>query len=254
MPSQFPGKIRTFAKNRLKSILDGYGYSIVNNNYNYTAASRLDFILKQLFSGGSQSPLLFDVGANIGKSTIHFKSLFPDSKVYCFEAVPDTYLILASNLNRLTDVTLYNLALGATEETRRIFLREDNQWNSLIPEINQYLQGQNCPSVEVSISTIDKIMADNSIKVIDLLKIDTEGYETEVLRGARSAFEMGGVRSVLLEVGFDKSQLQHSFYLDIFGQLDELGFRFQGIYEPSYDKNNSIDFANAFFYRGNSLG
>jgi len=253
MPSPLLKQMLKLAKSLVRSTLRASGYTIVNNDYNHTSTTRLDFILKNAFSGDSNELLIFDVGANVGLTTIHFKSLFPLARVYSFEAVPSTCLTLASNLERSENVSWHNLALGAKDGICRIYLREDSQWNSLVPAINKFLENQRGEAVDVRVTTIDNFMANHAIDKIDLLKIDTEGYEMEVLKGASGALERGVVRSVLLEVGFDRQQLQHTHYIDIFTYLDEHGFRFEGLYEMSFDERNNIDFANALFYRGESL-
>ena len=252
MPSLLPGKIRSVVKDGIKTLLRHSGYTIIRNEQRHTSAEHLDFILKQFLSESLPAPLIFDVGANVGMTATRFKKLFPESRLYCFEPVPSTCSALSSNLSKLKNVSVYNLALGASEEVRQIFLREDTQWNSLVPEINEYLRQQDCQAVEVTVSTIDSFIEANSIQKIDLLKIDTEGYETEVLKGAKCAFERGAIDAILLEVGFDRSQLQHSYYLDVFRHLEERGFCFKGLFEMSFCGRNNIDFANALFYRGTS--
>ena len=248
-----PLNILKSAKNRIRSLLNRCGYTVVKNDYNCSSLTRLDFVLKQALGKDGTSLVLFDVGANIGLTTIHFRSLFPQARIYCFEAVPDTCLSLASNLNQMEHVSWYNLGLGSSEQVCRVYLREDNQWNSLVPAINEYLGQDDGAAVDVVVTTIDRFMAKYAIDRIDLLKIDTEGYEMEVLKGAKGAFDRGVVQAVLLEVGFDRTQLQHSYYLDLFRYLDECGFRFQGLYQVSFDQRNNIDFANALFYKGSSF-
>ena len=249
MPHTLSPGYRHGLKNILKSLLHRAGYSLVRDDLNWQSPSGSDHILKQVIGDPATPPLIFDIGANNGRTTTRFKRLFPSASIYAFEPVDTTFSELARNTGHLTDVRSYLLAIGSDEGVSRIYLRENNEWNSLVPQINDYLREQNRPFVEVPRTTIDRFIETNSITHIDILKIDTEGYEIEVLKGARSAFDAGLIGAVYLEVGFDRTQLQHSFYLDVLETMDRLGFRFRGFFELSFENGARLDFANALFTR-----
>lgn len=261
--------LRRRLRGRLRDYLDGLlqraGYSLVHDSVNWQSTRGLDLRLADLLqavsakpaasedaaasSAQSALPVIFDVGANIGRTTSRLKARLPSSRLYCFEPVPATFAELVGNVGRLEGVRPYNLALGADEGTSRIYLRENSEWNSLVPEINDYLRERDCQFVEVDRTTIDHFSQREGIDRIDLLKIDTEGYEREVLRGAAGMIAAGKIGAIYLETGFDRQQLQHSYYLDLLQQLDRDGFRFCGFFEMSIDSGNQLDFANALFVR-----
>jgi len=62
------------------------------------------------------------------------------------------------------------------------------------------------------------------LTTVDILKTDTEGYDMNVLRGAEKALKERRIRVVVTEVGFDKGDLQHSFFGNVYEHLYQLGF------------------------------
>jgi FkbM family methyltransferase len=245
-------RLRHGIRGLFNDLLKRRGYSLVHDSVNWQSTRGLDHRLLSVLARdlpGSGRTVIFDVGANSGTTARRLKTSFPDAQIYCFEPVTETFNQLVGNLKDLRGITPCNLALGADEGTSRIYLRENSEWNSLVPEINDYLRDHQHPFTDVQRTTIDLFSAQHGIERIDLLKIDTEGYEKEVLQGAQQSLGAGLVRAIYLEVGFDRQQLQHSFYLDLLEQMDRLGFRFSGFFEMSIDIENRLDFANALFIR-----
>lgn len=242
-------------KRFLKRLFAVTGYAIVRHEYNCLSTSHLDYVLKQTLPeltpapANPRFPTIFDVGANIGQMTHRLRGVAPTARLYSFEPVSATYEQLVANVEGLDGISCHKIALGERDGSDRIYLRDESQWNSLVPAINAVLREENRQFVPVEVQTLDSFTIANSIDQIDLLKIDTEGYELEVLNGARRLFEEGRIGAVLLEVGFDPEQLQHSYYLDIFRRLDQFGFRFRGLFDLSYDAQGRLDFANALFQR-----
>jgi hypothetical protein len=97
-------------------------------------------------------------------------------------------------------------------------------------------------SEEVETTTIDAIGPDR----IDVLKIDTEGFEIPVLRGAHSMLQRGSIGAVFCEVGFETSNSRNSYIGDVLESLSTLGYEFYGLYDVTHYPNGSqASFANA---------
>lgn len=100
-------------------------------NINYDRYDSLCLLLREIFIDRlyncqlkTRSPLIFDVGSNIGIATLFFKFLYPDSTVYCFEPDPETFSILEKNAkeNNLKDVFLTNAGLSDFTGSSTLFV------------------------------------------------------------------------------------------------------------------------------------
>src|SRR5262245_34082135 len=83
-----------------------------------------------------------------------------------------------------------------------------------------------------------------------LLKLDVQGYELAVLRGA--AATLAFVRAVFTELLFTEFYENQASYLEVMGALDRAGFRFVGMFDSYMDTRTSLPlFANGLFVRAN---
>lgn len=123
-----------------------------------------------------------DVGANIGLMSMHAARLVGDSgAVFSFEPMPDIFAQLKANihLNAARSIRAFNLALGSEPGKLPIFAH---------PEVNRgsstLLTAGATPSHIVAVSTLDAFAVSDIKRRIRMIKIDVEGWELEVLRGA----------------------------------------------------------------------
>jgi Methyltransferase FkbM domain len=95
--------------------------------------------------------------------------------------------------------------------------------------------------VRIQIAPVDDICEQQGITKIDILKTDTEGYDAEVLAGARRMLSEERVRCIMCEVGVlgDK---QHTDFTRVFIFLHRLGFAIAEISESSYFSNYRMHF------------
>jgi FkbM family methyltransferase len=199
-------------------------------------------------TGSAPLRIIFDVGANVGNITKRFARCYPESQIYSFEPVAETYQELCRNTARISNVTRINAACGVTAETRQIAVQRDSEWNSLVPQLNRG-ETAGAAFVNVSVTTIDNFCRDKSILHVDLIKTDTEGFDLEVLQGAREMLSSGSVSVVLSEAGFSKSDLRHTYFFDLFTLLTGYGFKFIGLYNGVLGAVG-LDFCNAMFRYG----
>jgi FkbM family methyltransferase len=150
--------------------------------------------------------VVFDVGANVGEWSYTSLMVAGTLKLYCFEPVEETFLQLTKNLGQ-TGAMLNNVAIADSNGTK-IFnyynknpkLARMSTFYRRSEALEQRLEMQP-KKIEVRVQTLDSFCKDNPILRIDYLKIDTEGSELDVLRGAEGILSRGVVRKLQFEYG-----------------------------------------------------
>jgi FkbM family methyltransferase len=170
--------------------------------------------------------LIFDVGGNVGQSTKGFLVNYPNAAIYSFEPSPNTFSKLRSATQHISRVQAYNLALG----DRAAILRFD--CNNSASESHHIAANQldtTLPSVHVS--TIADFCVEHNISHIDYLKIDTEGYDLNVLAGAASMLRTSAIGLVVVECSMNPDNEFHTAFSKVYDLMSLNGYRLFGIYE-----------------------
>ena len=125
------------------------------------------------------SPVVLDIGANIGNHTLAFATVA--NRVLAFEPLPEAYALLASNVrdNHLDNVITFPFALSDVEEEATLHMvQEGNVGASSFDE-----RGNATRAVTVKKKIGDQVVAKADIRKLDLVKLDVEAHEAFVLRG-----------------------------------------------------------------------
>ncbi|MFH1566241.1 MAG: FkbM family methyltransferase [bacterium] len=129
---------------------------------------------------------IVDIGANVGFFSMMLRELYPDSKIYAVEPVPKIFENLEKNLNFSQD-NVFNMAMSdKCGFVKMIFDERKSAFSHVINSKGCKKRGDTGEIVTVSSITLEKFCKQNSINFIDVLKIDTEGFEANVLRGAKN--------------------------------------------------------------------
>lgn len=187
--------------------------------------------------------IIFDVGANIGQTSIDLRRVFKKTDIYAFEPIQSTYRVLAKNLIG-TNVKAVNIGFGQREEKRKVFLQNLSELNSLVDSLNK--PADSGTSEDVEISTIDNFCARNSIDCISFLKIDTEGFGLKVLSGAENLLKRAAIESIFIEVGFSERDKRHDNFCEVNKMLNKYSFRLLGFYDQ-WIENARLEYCNALF-------
>lgn len=152
--------------------------------------------------------LFVDVGANIGSYTVLAAGAC-GAHVLAVEPIPSTFAHLIDNvrLNNLQDlVQAKNVGLGAAPGMLRFSTDLDT-----VNHVLSAAETAEVPSLQVPVDTLDSLLAGDTPL---LIKIDTEGYETEVIAGAERILSCPTTMAVLMELngsggryGFDEEKL-----------------------------------------------
>lgn len=190
---------------------------------------------------------VFDIGANVGSFSNEILINSPDSKIFAFEPVKSTFNKLVKNMGSSKNLKFHRLAIGNTEEKLSINIYDENDsvLNSLNPLAMSKDGGQ---KEEIEVQRGDDFCRRNNISRINLLKIDTEGFELNVLLGFEKMLNTKSIDLIYIETGFDGRNTRNTYFSNILDVLNKQGFQLFGLYEIS---NWSIcigeNFGNALF-------
>lgn len=173
-----------------------------------------------------QSPVVFDVGANEGEYTQAVLSISADAQVIAFEPHPQTFERLKGQHSSNSRVACLNFALGDKAGTAEIFdycQASGTQHASLYREIIADLHNGQPASHQVEVRTVDDIVSQCQIPRIDLLKIDVEGHELAVLKGAEKTIRSGVVGIIQFEFN-EMNVVSRTYFKDFWDFLPEYNF------------------------------
>ncbi|MDP3996398.1 MAG: FkbM family methyltransferase [bacterium] len=206
-------------------------------------------ILKKETSGKEQ--ILFDIGANKGNYAEMLCKELPESKIFAFEPNFRAYEILKRKFADRT-VKVLNKGLGSDKSVKKIYSYAEDSGSSHSSTFKEVFtkihQVENLTEMDFACTTIDDFCAENKIDEVDFIKIDTEGGELDILKGARRMLKENRIKFIQFE--FNEMNVVSRVFLkdfyEILGQyelfrLHEKGLIPLGSYNP---KNEIFQFQN----------
>ena len=184
---------------------------------------------------------IIDVGAHHGETIKLFAKFLSIKKIICYEASKENYIKLKKFVHNLENkglnVKIYNKAIG---ETRKIltFNQTSESSSSTFSKINfntkyfkrknnilKFFFGKNyiIKSYDLEINTLKDEIESNRLESIDLIKIDTEGFEFEVIKGLQNNINL--VKYIYFEHHFDQMILKNYTLRNIDQFLLKAGFK-----------------------------
>lgn len=172
--------------------------------------------------------VVVDVGANIGVYSGEILKINPNISIHAFEPDP----AVCEELQKLPLIA-NNFALGEQAETKTLHLTPRSTHNSFYP-------GESgARPLSVPVSTLDTYCAEHNLTHIDFLKVDVEGFEFFVLKGARGLLEKGAIEYVQFEFS-GGTLLSRVFLKDFIDLFDSYGYDLYRI------RANDVQFVDYF--------
>jgi FkbM family methyltransferase len=137
---------------------------------------------------------ILDIGANVGVTSLFFAKLFPDIPIFSFEPNLETYrqLLLNIELNHGKNITAINKAVAERSEIKDFLIVPGSAATCRLAD------GHSTTTVQAV--SIDDFCKDREIERISLLKLDVEGYEEDIFRGATRLLSKHQIDIVYYEV------------------------------------------------------
>ena len=177
----------------LRPVLEGQRLKwMLEENLSVDATYWLDVVEPLL----TKDDVVFDVGTNIGTISNWFANR--TQHVHGFEPHPDNLRMTNDQivLRKTTNITLSQIALGSEPGTLQLHVKSFHGHHSL----GDTSATPTVEKIDVEVGTVDRYCTANGIERIDFLKIDVEGFEEEVLKGATTMLKNQQVGLVLFEL------------------------------------------------------
>ena len=182
---------------------------------------------------GEKVSVIFDVGCHKGETLDLISEYFKVEKIYAFE--PNKNLINQINKSKYKNTKFIKKGLGEKNENKKFFKSNFSPVNSLHKSnpdsnyskfkkkiINFFFSEDFIVEESIELITFDYFCKNNKIEKIDLLKIDTEGYEFYIIKGAVKNLKK--VKVILLEHHYDSSINKGYKFREIIQILKNEGF------------------------------
>jgi FkbM family methyltransferase len=200
----------------------GVGHNTYSSGEEYVINSLLKEALKK------EPLVIFDVGANIGDYAKMLRSRFSDAEIYCFEPRTETFNRLVSNTKGL-NIHFNNVAVGSSNGILELFKGSNDTDATMVTAYKDTLSdvftfaGEPTESMTCEMISLDDFCKNNNVSEIDFLKIDVEGHELEVLKGASKMIIENKINVIQFEFN-EFNVFSRSFFYDYYKILPQYKF------------------------------
>lgn len=208
-----------------------------------------------------RSPVIFDIGANEGQSIERYLNTFVSPKIYAFEPNEDAFQILFEKYSKNKNIVLNNFAIGEKKGNKYLNYTIKSGNSSLFKlnmnsnwiknkALNFDVKPKNYVNKikKTKMFSLDSYIKKEKINSIDLLKIDTQGYELNVLIGSKNSLKKK-IKNIELEIMLDNCYDTDTSIYKIEKVLNPKNFKIKGIYSNKRDFLVGDTFGCYLFYK-----
>ena len=236
------------------------GISLAKLNYRIVKKQTREdiaFAAQKALLGTGGSKTIFDVGAYHGETAIRYNDLAgQDCKVLCFEPFPESFGVLKKNTQGFPNIVLNNIALGAETGSVTFHSNHFSATNSILPTSEKghetWGRGtlETIEEIVVPVQRLDDHVVEHDIERIDILKLDTQGSEYLVLKGAENTMSKGMIKLIYTEIIVMPTYEGQKDLDHVLRILREYGFELFNFY-PAQTSNGQLRYLDALFiYKG----
>jgi len=169
-------------------------------------------------------PVIFDVGANVGKWSAKISAAKPASTLFLFEPSPACREQIAKR-PQLDNATIVPAAVGERAGKALLHFSQPTDGSaSLHPREDTFFEDRTYAQLEVDVITLDDFIKARQLEFVDFLKMDIEGHELFALLGAKTALSERRIGALLFEFGSGNVN-SRTFFRQFWNLLTSAGFR-----------------------------
>ena len=200
------------------------GLGIMNHENDHISGENA-FVKYMIVTGRFSRGVILDVGANIGHYSVMLRNKKVSLPIYAFEPHPVAY-------NKLKEAAAEHhfipVRKGAGEYAETAFIydyveNKGSEHASMYKEVIADFRKSEVEEIAVDLTTIDEFIEDHQLSEIALLKVDTEGNELNVLKGAHHAIAAGMINVIQIEFN-EMNVISRTFFKDIIDILPGYDF------------------------------
>lgn len=220
------------------------GMNYGSSDFNSNGELNIIYHIREKLNG-SEPLTLFDVGANEGHYTNILAKLFKNRIIYSFEPQKKTFEKFLLNTSSINNIMSNNFGFSDTETSKLLYSnKEKSGFSSLYNRELSHLGISMNINEEIKLSTIDVYCRNNNISRIHFLKLDIEGHELKVLKGAKQMINSGKIDFIQFEMGgcnIDSKTYFRDFYYLLKDKFRIYRILKNGLIEiPKYKETNEI--------------
>jgi len=233
-------------------------------------ANRLGYRISKIDSEGTRSdpfvemgrlckkinrPTIFDVGAHHGQTAMLFKDRFPGSLIHSFEPFSESFGVLKGNTAKDPNIRIFNYGLSDRNAMLNFHSNPSSATNSLLSTAGQgsatWGKGllETKEIIEAEFRTLDSVIAELRIPRVNILKLDVQGAEHLVLKGAESACQQGRIDLIFSEIITQPTYENQKRMDQALGFFYEAGFELYNIFNPHLTKLGRLAQVDVIFTR-----
>ena len=228
-------------KNIINKVINFFGFKLIGNKKivkHNDFDSIIKFILKKIEK--KNKFVFFDVGANMGQSIDRFLDYNYQTLIHSFEPTPELFKTLERKYAKRISkgqIFINKFGLGNSNSEMDFYSFKYNQINSFVPiekdskfEKSRKIATNESSSefekkIKAKVSTLDIYCKKNNINEIDLIKIDTQGFEPDVLDGSFEMLSNQKVKILEIELILGFAYEKKISFFDLENKLQPYGYR-----------------------------
>ncbi len=195
---------------------------------------------------------IIDIGSNKGQFILLMEQIFPNKIVYSFEPIIEMINKQKKFYKYKKNITFHNLALGSSICSKEFLITNRMDSSSFLKVVSNTNKSKNYNVIEkrdIKVSTLDEIFLNEKIPHPILIKMDVQGYELEVLKGAKNL--LNKTDYLLLEVSENEMYQNQPTEKIIIEYLKDLNFEIFKANNWLSIKNTNFKQRDILFYKNN---
>lgn len=232
---------------RLQKIRFGLGTSLGRKALRLGVGASVEH--RAAFAGRNFKTIV-DAGANRGQFSLFARTWFPAAQIVAFEPLAAPAAVFTILFAGDAGTRLEPLALGSQIAETTINVTEEDDSSSILPigRLQSATFGTRwIRSETITVQRLDRLLTSDQIKSPALLKIDTQGYESEVLAGCGAL--LACFDCLYVELSYRELYEGQVLAGGVITKLDEMGFRLGGVFNQAVDASGTPVQADFLFTR-----